>query len=388
MLTETKTFLFFVVFTVMLFWSLPSTWTRARAGILILSSSLLIYIVSPLSLGLCLAFTLTASLHNWLYRRQPNGWLTFAAVTLMTATMFAGKLIWDKSISLTATIGLSYIALKSISVVVDFAGEQEQGVASPSFPETLLLNLFFPIYSAGPIEKAATFRFPELATRFNVADFNHGAARIGLGIFKVSFLANALINFLLTGKFANFLNPQAQFSLVESHLYIWLMLLRLYFDFSGYTDIAIGVSRLFGIHVMENFRWPFSSRNIQDLWQRWHITLGNFVFGYIFFPLMRLTGGRATPCIILAFAGVGLWHGVSVKWLTWGLAQGVGLAAVPLYKGFVRKHPVLSKFRTTKVHAALAWFLTMTYFAWSISFALTSNTGDAAIITQRILGLL
>jgi alginate O-acetyltransferase complex protein AlgI len=110
--------------------------------------------------------------------------------------------------------------------------------------------------------------------------------------------------------------------------------MQIYFDFSGYSDIAIGSGYLFGIRLPENFDWPYLSRNIAEFWRRWHISLGRFLFDYVYAPLGGSRRGetRAMLNLLVTFAVSGLWHGAAYNFLVWGLWHGVMMIIHRVYR--------------------------------------------------------
>lgn len=116
-------------------------------------------------------------------------------------------------------------------------------------------------------------------------------------------------------------------------LYALALVLALYFDFSGYTDMALGVGKLLGFDLAENFRWPLAARTLTDFWRRWHITLGWWFRDHLYRPLVRAAGGKRTGCLLLVWLLVGLWHGAGWNFLLWGLLFGLLLAAERLGLG-------------------------------------------------------
>ena len=125
-------------------------------------------------------------------------------------------------------------------------------------------------------------------------------------------------------------------------LYALALVLALYFDFSGYTDMALGVGKLLGFDLAENFRWPLAARTLTDFWRRWHITLGWWFRDHLYRPLVRAAGGKRTGCLLLVWLLVGLWHGAGWNFLLWGLLFGLLLAAERLgLGGWLNRFPPL-----------------------------------------------
>jgi D-alanyl-lipoteichoic acid acyltransferase DltB (MBOAT superfamily) len=149
--------------------------------------------------------------------------------------------------------------------------------------------------------------------------------------------------------------------------------LQLYFDFSGYTDMAIGLSLLFGVVLPINFDSPYKSRSIIEFWRRWHITLSNFLRDYLYIPLggNRLGDGRRYLNLLLTMVLGGLWHGASWTFVLWGAAHGAMLAANHLWRGLVGP----DRFRGTLAHGA-GWLMTFAavVLAWVLFRADSART--------------
>jgi D-alanyl-lipoteichoic acid acyltransferase DltB (MBOAT superfamily) len=161
--------------------------------------------------------------------------------------------------------------------------------------------------------------------------------RIALGLFKKFILANYIDRIFLTG----FQAPMPYFLFEVQMNYIWL-----FFDFSAYSDVAVGLGMLMGVATPENFNRPYLARNVIEYWERWHISLSQFIRRNLFIPiqlaLMRYTEGRApltaaSIAFTASFLLCGLWHSVSWPWLAWGVCQAAGLVACNYYKYALQK---------------------------------------------------
>jgi len=226
-------------------------------------------------------------------------------------------------------LGFSYVAFRLIHTLRD----RQTGKLPPlSLREYVTYVIFFPAYTAGPIDRAERFA-PDLRDLPGPepSRLMQGGGRIAVGIAKKFIVADGLALFAL--------NPQTA-AQAGSTGALWLLLyaytFQIYFDFSGYTDIAIGIGQLYGIPLPENFNRPYLRRNLTLFWQSWHITLSQWVRFYVFSPLSRalLTRRRKPSPLVLALVGqvvtmvvIGLWHGVSGHFVLWGLWHGLGLFA-------------------------------------------------------------
>ncbi len=227
-------------------------------------------------------------------------------------------------------LGFSYVAFRLIHTLRD---RQNGLLPDLSLREYLTYVIFFPAYAAGPIDRAERFSsdYQALET-FKGRDANRlmvALTRISVGLFKKFVIADGLAYFSLNS--TNYLQA-------NSTIAVWLLLysyaIRLYFDFSGYSDIAIGIGMLFGIQLPENFDRPYLKNNITTFWQSWHMTLSNWVRSYVYSPLSRnLLRRKSKPsttviiliCTLTTMVVIGLWHGVTIPFALWGLWHGIGL---------------------------------------------------------------
>jgi alginate O-acetyltransferase complex protein AlgI len=228
-------------------------------------------------------------------------------------------------------IGISFYTFHAISYVVDvYRGD---ATAQKSPVHAALYLLLFPQLIAGPI-----IRYREIADQLarrlvSVDDFAEGARRFIVGLGKKVLIANNVAT-AADGIFA--LAPS---ELTAAHAWLGIVCytLQIYFDFSGYSDMAIGLGRMFGFRFPENFRWPYVADTVQDFWRRWHISLSSWFRDYLYVPLggNRVSKRRMYFNLVLVFFLCGLWHGASWSFVVWGLYHGtflvverLGLAAV------------------------------------------------------------
>ena len=213
-------------------------------------------------------------------------------------------------------IGISFYTFQTISYTIDvYRGEAK---AQHSFPKFMLFVSLFHQLVAGPI-----VRYVDIANEidnrvFRLDDFSNGVNRFILGLAKKVIIANtagALGESLLTVG-----SPSA--SVLGSWLGILFFSFQIYFDFSGYSDMAIGMGKMFGFTYKENFNYPYVSTSATDFWRRWHISLGSFFRDYLYIPL----GGNRRHVfrnLFIVWFLTGLWHGASWNFVVWGLYYGV-----------------------------------------------------------------
>jgi alginate O-acetyltransferase complex protein AlgI len=205
------------------------------------------------------------------------------------------------------------------------------------FSQFSLFSIFFPSIVSGPIKRFQNF-VPQIASglrRPAAEDLLRGLGQVVLGFSKKLIVAD---NTYLA---VQLLERQAHWDFFSVSLLILLLSVRILFDFSGYSDIAIGLARMLGIRLPVNFNFPYLARNISDFWNRWHISLSSWIRDYLYFPL---GGGRVPPWrkllnLATVMALCGLWHGAAWNFLLWGVYQGLGLAVHAFYERAAKPAP-------------------------------------------------
>ena len=232
-----------------------------------------------------------------------------------------------KLLHVVLPIGISFYTFQILSYVVDvYRGSVP---AQKSFLKLGTYIAMFPQLIAGPIVRYAEIA-PQLDSRqTTLEDVSSGACRFVIGLSKKVLLANVLYGLVMA----------FQQSRDLSVLYFWLyavsFALQLYFDFSGYSDMAIGLGRIFGFRFSENFNYPYISASITEFWRRWHISLGSWFRDYVYIPLggNRVSKAKWLRNILVVWMLTGLWHGASWTFVLWGLGFAVLLVAEKLVCG-------------------------------------------------------
>ncbi|MEG1610790.1 MAG: MBOAT family O-acyltransferase [Bilophila sp.] len=223
-------------------------------------------------------------------------------------------------------VGLSFYTFQGLSYAIDQYRTPDE--SPQSLGNVLLFVSFFPTVMAGPILRAGQF-FPQFGhPNSDPRALQEGFALILSGLFKKVVLASYLSEHIVRDVFQS---PEAYSSwAVLAAVYAYSI--QIFCDFSGYSDMAIGVGRLMGYKLPDNFRSPYLALNLQDFWRRWHITLSLWLRDYLYIPLGgNRKGSRALNLIITMSLG-GLWHGSHTRFLVWGLLHGLGLAGVQLFQ--------------------------------------------------------
>ena len=248
--------------------------------------------------------------------------------------LIGGKL---NLLGLALPIGISFYTFQTLSYTVDvYRGEAK---VQKSFIKLATYVTLFPQLIAGPIVRYTTVEEELTKRTHSFENFSYGAMRFIIGLSKKILIANVLGELV-----ANF-----KASTQQSVLYFWLYAisysLHIYFDFSGYSDMAIGLGRMFGFHFLENFNYPFISKTATEFWRRWHMSLGSWFRDYVYIPLggNRAVKARHLFNILVVWVLTGVWHGADWNFILWGLMFAVILALEKfIYGKRLEKIPVLS----------------------------------------------
>lgn len=239
-------------------------------------------------------------------------------------------------------LGFSYVAFRIIHTLRD---RQTATLPDLDLREYLTYVIFFPSFTAGPIDRAerfiTDFRALPAIKGIDSERIIIGSTRIAVGMFKKFVIADYLATIALdAGNAHQAVSTPALWVLLYGYAF------RLFFDFSGYSDIAIGIGILFGIQLPENFDRPYLKNNIQAFWQSWHMSLSNWVRFYIFSPLSRnLLRRKPKPptwlimliCHMSTMIVIGLWHGITIPFFIWGAWHGIGLFTHKMWTDRTRK---------------------------------------------------
>jgi alginate O-acetyltransferase complex protein AlgI len=249
-------------------------------------------------------------------------------------------------------LGISFFTFQAISYIVDVY-RREVPVQRSLWNLALYISLF-PQLIAGPI-----VRYHDVAAQIrdrghSLELFASGVQRFVYGLAKKMLLANPL------GEVADaaFAMSGSELTMPLAWIGILAYALQIYFDFSGYSDMAIGLGRMFGFRFLENFNYPYISRSLREFWRRWHISLSTWFRDYVYIPLggSRVSPFRVYANLFLVFMLTGFWHGASWNFFFWGLSHGVFLAAE--HAGFSR---VLARFWKPLQHAYLLLVVILTW---------------------------
>jgi D-alanyl-lipoteichoic acid acyltransferase DltB (MBOAT superfamily) len=258
-----------------------------------------------------------------------SGFLTTNFNLLFKTNLSIGKLFLP--------IGISFYTFQSISYIVDVYNGKIN--SSRSFLDYTFYMTFFPHLVAGPIVRASDF-IPQINTPHVIDRIQYKTAffRILLGLSKKLLIADFL------SKYVDMVhaNPSS-YSGFENLISMYAYACQIYFDFSGYSDIAIGIALLLGYELKENFDNPYKANNITDFWRRWHISLSSWLRDYIYIPLGGSRKGKFNTYLFLLITMTvgGIWHGASWNFIIWGVAHGIALVLHKLF--FVNQNNEIKK---------------------------------------------
>lgn len=264
----------------------------------------------------------------------------YASQWLRTIAQQSTKL--DATVEYIKWLGFSYMAFRIIHTIRD---RQANRLPDVTMKEYVIYILFFPAITAGPIDRIERFikdlRNPYQLNANNLID---AGVRISSGLFKKFIIADTLSIISLNNQ--NALQ-------IQNSSWLWIFIyaytFQIYFDFSGYTDIAIGISKIMGIDLPENFKKPYLQQNITQFWNNWHITLTQWFRSYYFFPLTRWFKKEKviiSKVSVIFFSQIstmiliGMWHGITINFLCWGLWQGIGLFIHNQWSEFMKSHQI------------------------------------------------
>jgi alginate O-acetyltransferase complex protein AlgI len=358
-------FLFFIILiaSAVLYWSIP--YSKLRSFVLPVASLLFIFLQSETAFLIVVVLTLYTYLFAILIEKYKSKKLfhrigVMGILGLLIIFKYSGLLVEtindiNRFINLFPRInielallplGISYITFKHISYLTDIYWElNDRG----SFINFLCYSSLFTIFIAGPIERFGRLN-KQLDDKisFKREYVEIGFERIVLGMFKKLVIADWL-GYFLKPIIQNRGNSSNDFFL--NAIILLGFSFQIYMDFSGYSDIAIGSSRLFGLKIMENFNYPYLQPSIAKFWRSWHISLSEWIRDYIFYPLQDMGRSKmwlffAVP--VISFGICGLWHGASWNFLFWGVAHGTAISFYQFWQSYKKKHPVLSSFTEKK----------------------------------------
>ncbi|MBE6970770.1 MAG: MBOAT family protein [Ruminococcaceae bacterium] len=341
MLFSSISFLYLFLPVLLVYYAVPVRW---RNHVLLIASVFFYFVGEPVYVLLLVVSSLSDFFHS-LYIESHRGTKGAKIALISSIVINLGMLGFFKytdfligavntllgtAIPLTGVelpIGISFFTFQTMSYTIDvYRGEAK---AEKNLATLATFVCLFPQLVAGPIVRYVDVAAELHERHIKREDLYHGALRFACGLGKKVLIANAM------GALCADFRATVQPSVVFYWVYAAAFALQIYFDFSGYSDMAIGLGRLFGFRFPENFDYPFISTSITEFWRRWHMTLGGWFRDYLYIPLggNRVSRGRWIVNTAIVWAATGLWHGAAWNYLWWGVYFGVLLVLEKLVWG-------------------------------------------------------
>lgn len=382
-----------LLISAVIFWRLPE---RLRFGFVAIVSYLYLASLEPLGVTIVIAWVLVffyASPHA-LAAKKYSSLVTTGLVTIILSYLIYQKYLpsmlsrLDFEMSAHAFIvplGVSYFTFKLIHYAIEVA---RGNVTDRSLSKFFCYIFLFPIFTAGPIERFDHFT-ANIEQEWQLQSAVTGVRRICFGLIKIFVIAQLVqpevIGLGIPATTADLRDQLPELTSFQAWGFLILAYLYAYLDFSAYSDIAIGASRLYGIRIMENFNFPIIAKNISDFWNRWHMTLAKWCQSYVYMPII---GHTRNPYFASygTFVAMGLWHGATVSWLMWGLYHATGVSFYVTWSRLRRKWkiPVPSKGWSSYLGIPI----TFLFVSGSYAFSSTGDSGRKSIaIFLKLFGI-
>ena len=391
MLFSSTTFIYlFLPITIAFYYALK--WNRTLQNIFLLIASLVFYAWGEPKFVLVMILSIIA---NWFFgflvdKKRESKKISRLIIALDVAfnlgILFVFKYlnftnsifgsIFGKSLpipEIALPIGISFFTFQAMSYVIDVY--RGKGQAQKNILNVGLYISLFPQLIAGPIVRYETVADEILNRKETVDDFFDGFARFIVGLAKKVLLANTFA-ILADAAF----NQVGELSVTFSWLGAIAYTLQIFFDFSGYSDMAIGLGRMFGFHFLENFDYPYISTSVSEFWRRWHMSLGTWFRDYLYFPLggSRVKKPRMVFNLFVVWSLTGLWHGANFTFILWGLLYFVLLTFEKL-TGFDKK--------TGKAITVFKWFYTIFFVVLGWVLFRAENLSDVLSYIGAMFGV-
>lgn len=359
-----------------LYWLVPPSLFELRRSVLLVSSAVFLLTISVAAVIVLLIVCGYCVLVTRIKIKRPTSFgnlfvASFVFLPLIFREFLDNNIpsnISDEAAPLL-TLGIAFYSLKAFSLIMD----NLNGRINSTSKDIFLCLFSYPTFGAGPIEKVETYSAKNMLTSLSMSDLGYSIYRITFGVFKIELVLKGIIQNFRSDKFGVWGKISWEsLSPTDAWICVLISFSIVYINFSAYSDIAIGLSRLFGIKVRENFNYPFLAQNVQEFWRRWHMSLGNWLIEYIYLPFVRNTG-KPFIAMIVAFMLVGLWHTVSVNYLLWGLTHGAALVFISWLNKNSKGQHKFSKIRRLAIYKLLAWFLTLNFVSVLSTFAMETS---------------
>lgn len=335
-------------------WYLPEKWQLFP---LVVTTAIFIICVSPISFAI-LSISGTSTFYALKYLSSKPTSTILVVIQLCLIFLFFKlefNFYFNMAESAVIPIGLSYYSFRQIHYAVESYKNQ---LPRHTFTDYINYLFFLPTILIGPINRFQPFLKDFNKRRWNDVLFSKGLERILYGFVKIVVIGNFLISHKMSGLIANL---PADFIWLSTYLKVFKFAANAYIQFAGYSDVAIGLSLMFGFKITENFKAPFLATNIADFWKRWHLSLSDWCKDYVFFPFLSITR-NALISIIMTMLTIGIWHEISFRYILWGLIHAIAINVWYRYEKSTI-HKKLKKFST--IQKGLGIFITLHFVIFS-----------------------
>lgn len=311
----------FAIPMIILSWILPKKYVLVSQ---ILITGLFIGYKSPISLGI-LTF-ITVGNYYILHRSNSSEKIKIGfSLLFLVVLIFTVKIVIALDQEWIVPLGISYYSFRNIHYTLEY---YKGKIKNESWLFYFAYNFFLPVFIVGPINRYSEFVKDWQRRRFDADYFSNGLQRILYGTSKIVIVGN----YLLTFKAKDYIEQIDQnYVWLKNYLETLRFVLNAYFQFAGYSDLAIGISLVMGYRIVENFNYPFLATNMRDFWTKYHMSLSSFCKDYIYTPIASYTRkpmfGIAATMLIIA-----LWHEISVRYLIWGILQALGISLYSFFQ--------------------------------------------------------
>lgn len=381
MVFSSLTFLFyFLPIVLLIYYIVPN---KAKNAVICIAS-LIFYFYGEPKYGVLMLFSIASTyIHGLLIEKHPQKKKRFLISSIIISL---GLLVFFKYtdfiisninmvirgkidlLRLSLPIGISFYTFQMISYIIDvYRGEAK---AQKSVLKLATYVALFPQLIAGPIVRYTTIASELDERKHTLENFSLGVRRFVIGLSKKILIANVL------GNLINVFGTIDEKTVVFYWMYAIAVTLQIYFDFSGYSDMAIGLGKMFGFSLPENFNYPYISKSVTEFWRRWHMTLGTWFKDYVYIPLggNRVSKIKWIRNIFVVWFLTGLWHGASWNFILWGVLYGVLL--------MIEKLGLLKKLENIPAFFSRIYVM----FVVIIGFVIFNST-DLKVALDNILGL-
>jgi len=350
--------LFWLLGAALLVWAIPE---RFRKLSLIAVTFVYLLIYSPLSAVLLLLLSLITFYGS--NRYKIGSWKLILLIILLIAVFTYFKVqdrtgFTDDLNTRVIPLGLSYYIFRLVHYLFE---RYKKNLPRHKLSEFLNYMFFLPTLLVGPINRFNEFHREFDRRRWNTAFLTSGMERILLGLTKIVIMGN----FLISEKFVGWLNGlQLEPGFLAGYLDGVRHWVNLYFQFSGYSDVAIGFALIIGLRISENFNFPFLARNVNEFWKRWHISLSSMCRDYVYTPIASATR-KPFLAVIVAMLVMAFWHEISLRFVIWGFYHGLGIAIWHIFSRLKSNVPTVKNKMILNLYYLLSILLTVNFIILS-----------------------